>query len=662
MKPIFEKQISEKKMKSIIITVLIISNSFAQIIDSLQFIQNTNDTTINSDTTYIAPNDSLFILKISELDENSFSISREKIIKSNYRFAGDLLNDFPLAFQRDYGFVGYPNEILLYGIGSPFVNWMSDGISLNDRFNNSYNLNLIQTEDIDSIEVVPLTRGFLYGSYMYPVTVNFITRDFIPKQPYSRIRYIQGPNREASVDANFHALVSKKFLFSFDITNRIKDSTFRNTEFSIWQIKTRLKYFLSDEINFIASYNYNDYKIGFNGGIDIDSIESLTTDINSILYDEFLAPVNLPDDKIKTLQHFPRLSLLTNFFTWLKSDVNVFYRFSRVNRKDIFFDLTEEKVSGFSFNNKVFLKNFEFKLFVDYENQRQSARIRDDIIILPIFDTYVLSNTFNVLSFGGILTSKLLQDKMNISLFYKYSDLKKNFGREIFYSGTDITISSFGYSTNPTNSGMGFDLSFRFNDNLKFYAGGSFFDEYSISSTNKEPLLFQSGLSFSNDFLNTDLYYVYNEYLVHSSANYHKQADRVNGLALSLKTKFNFILLESQNTFYDSPSGSELYFVPDFSSRTGLYYNDFLFDNNLDLKAGFIFTYFGKQNFSSVETRIIKVPSVSRLDFSLAGEVRKAAIVYFIIENLFDKKYYLTPYYPMPERNFRFGIAWEFLN
>lgn len=649
-------------MKSIIITVLIISNSFAQIIDSLQFIQNANDTTINSDTTYIAPNDSLFILKISELDENSFSISREKIIKSNYRFAGDLLNDFPLSFQRDYGFVGYPNEILLYGIGSPFVNWMSDGISLNDRFNNSYNLNLIQTEDIDSIEVVPLTRGFLYGSYMYPVTVNFITRDFIPKQPYSRIRYIQGPNREASVDANFHALVSKKFLFSFDITNRIKDSTFRNTEFSIWQIKTRLKYFLSDEINLIASYNYNDYKIGFNGGIDIDSIESLTTDINSILYDEFLAPVNLPDDKIKTLQHFPRLSLLTNFFTWLKSDVNVFYRFSRVNRKDIFFDLTEEKVLGFSFNNKVFLKNFEFKLFVDYENQRQSARIRDDIIILPIFDTYVLSNTFNVLSFGGILTSKLLQDKMNISLFYKYSDLKKNFGREIFYSGTDITISSFGYSTNPTNSGMGFDLSFRFNDNLKFYAGGSFFDEYSISSTNKEPLLFQSGLSFSNDFLNTDLYYVYNEYLVHSSANYHKQADRVNGLALSLKTKFNFILLESQNTFYDSPSGSELYFVPDFSSRTGLYYNDILFDNNLDLKAGFIFTYFGKQNFSSVETRIIKVPSVSRLDFSLAGEVRKAAIVYFIIENIFDKKYYLTPYYPMPERNFRFGIAWEFLN
>lgn len=650
-------------MKLFFIIALFTINSIAQIIDSLQFIQTPNDTIISSDTTYIAPGDSLFILKTSELDENNFFIPRESIIKSNYRFAGDLLNDFPLSFQRDYGFVGYPNEILFYGIGSTFVNWMSDGISLNDRFSNSYNLNLIQTEDIDSIEIVPLTKGFLYGSYMYPVTINFITRDFIPPQPYSRIRYIQGPNREASIDANFHALVSRKFLFSFDITNRIKDSTFRNTEFSIWQIKTRLKYFLSDEINLIASYNYNNYTIGFNGGIDVDSIASLTADINSILYNDFLAPVNLPDDEIKTLQHFPKLSLLTNFFTWLKSDVNIHYRFSRVNQRDIFFDLTEEKVLGFSFNNRILLKNFEFKLFVDYENQKQSSRIRDDRI-LPIFDTYVLSNTFNVLSLGGILTSKLLQDKLNISLFYKYSDLKKNFEREIFYSGDDIIISSFSYSTNPANSGMGMDLSFRFNDNLRFYIGGTFLGEYSTSSTNNEPLLFQSGLSISNDFLNANLFYVYNEYLINSLAKYqyYKQADKVNGLALSLKAKFKFILLESKNAFYKSPAGSELYFVPEFNSRTGLFYNDFLFDNNLDLKAGFIFTYISEQNFSSVETTIKKVPSVSRLDFSLAGEIRKAAIVYFIIENIFDKKYYITPYYPMPERNFRFGVAWEFLN
>lgn len=209
-------------MRLLFIISLFTINSYAQNIDSLQFNKTSDDTLNNSDTTYIVPGYSLFILKTSELDENNFFILRESIIKSNYRFAGDLLNDFPLSFQRDYGFVGYPNEILFYGLGSPFVNWMADGISLNDRFSNSYNLNLIQTEDIDSIEVVPLTRGFLYGSYMYPVTINFITRDFILPQPYSRIRYIQGPNREASVDANFHALVSKNFYSHLILPTELK--------------------------------------------------------------------------------------------------------------------------------------------------------------------------------------------------------------------------------------------------------------------------------------------------------------------------------------------------------------------------------------------------------------------------------------------------------
>jgi outer membrane cobalamin receptor len=121
-------------------------------------------------------------------------------------------------------------------------------------------------------------------------------------------------------------------------------------------------------------------------------------------------------------------------------------------------------------------------------------------------------------------------------------------------------------------------------------------------------------------------------------------------------------LLETQNSLFTASSGKIIYSIPEFISRTGIYFKDYLFNDNLDLKAGFIFTYFGDQNYNSVSTQINKVPAVSRLDFSLAGEIQKAAIVYFIWENLFDKKYYLTPYYPMPFRNIRFGVAWEFLN
>ncbi|MEJ5261271.1 MAG: putative porin [Ignavibacterium sp.] len=646
-------------MKLLFAVLLFSFNSFSQIKDSLLIQQIISDTSMNIDSTVIQ-RDSTVILNLSYTDNHSIFISRKDIVKSNYRFAGDLLNDFPFAFQRDYGFIGYPNEVMMFGVGNSFINWMTDGISQSERLSNSFYLNLIQTEDIDSIEIVPLTRGFLYGSYMNPLTVNFITRDFIPPRPYSRIRYIQGPDREASVDVNFHALLSKNFLFSFDISNRIKDSTFRNTEFSLWQVKTKVKYFLSNHVNILATYNYDDYKLGFNGGIDVDSITKITSDVNSILYDNFLAPVKYPNGELKTLQHFPKLSLLTNFFSWLKSDLNFYYRYSRYDERADFQKNIEEDVYGFSFPNKITVKNFEFNLLFDYENIKQTTEIIDDRIV-PSGDL-IYNNERKIFSVGGILTARLLQDKLNVSLFYKHSGFQEKYYSNVITN--NLVVNDIAYTSDFNNSGMGADVSFKFNDNLKFYAGSSFLNKYSIDDS-KESLLFQAGLSYNNEFLSANALYFINEY--DYRPNYSPlfmqsiSSGDVDGLGLSIKAKYKFVLLESQNAKYNSRTNNSLNGLPEWNSRTGLYFNDYLFNDNLDLKAGFVLTYIGKQNYLLFNNNI-EVPAVTRIDFTVAGEIRKAAIVYFVLENILDKKYYLTPYYPMPERNFRFGIAWEFLD
>jgi hypothetical protein len=59
---------------------------------------------------------------------------------------------------------------------------------------------------------------------------------------------------------------------------------------------------------------------------------------------------------------------------------------------------------------------------------------------------------------------------------------------------------------------------------------------------------------------------------------------------------------------------------------------------------------------------IENVAPTNKLDFTLAGEIKKVAIFYFIWENLYYNEYYITPYYPMPDGNIRFGIAWELFN
>jgi len=79
-----------------------------------------------------------------------------------------------------------------------------------------------------------------------------------------------------------------------------------------------------------------------------------------------------------------------------------------------------------------------------------------------------------------------------------------------------------------------------------------------------------------------------------------------------------------------------------------------LFNQDLDLKTGFVLNYY---DFESKDFK-----SASQLDFTIAGTIRKVAIVYFSWENLLNEKYFIVPYYPMRERGIRFGIAWELFN
>ncbi|MFO7526389.1 MAG: putative porin, partial [Ignavibacteriaceae bacterium] len=102
--------------------------------------------------------------------------------------------------------------------------------------------------------------------------------------------------------------------------------------------------------------------------------------------------------------------------------------------------------------------------------------------------------------------------------------------------------------------------------------------------------------------------------------------------------------------------------VPEYSFNVGLYFRGNLFEDNLNLKSGLKFSYIGEHISPTNWIGRFKVDQAYRLDFILSGEIRKAAIVYFTIENLLDRKYYITPYYPMPGISLRFGLAWEFLN
>jgi len=642
-------------IKQLSALILFSTLSFAQNVDSLKISNNRfgSDSTIVSisDTTSIADTlkktetaikDTLIPIQGEPLTNVSTIIDKKTFLFQNYRYTGDLLRSFNLYFIKDLGFVGYPSESFIYGVGDNGVSYLQDGIFINNRYTNSLDLNLVQSEDIDSIEIVPSPRGFLYGPYNNPVTVNFITKDFISSEPYSRIKYYQGPDGEAMIDGKFSALVAKRWNLAMEVTNRSKDDTYVNTDLSLWQANAKLKYFTSDYFNVSGSYYYVRKQQGLNGGVNLDSLNKISDNPGSDLYQPFTAPVYFPNRKFDITQHNFNLRTLTKPFDESKLDLSIYYRYGldEDNFKMDSLDLGRNFKSrsfGSVINYLQKLDFLTFQLLGDYESN-------DDEIFWRSYN-YTNINKNERFSFGGILTARFLDNFIHTSLYYKQN-----------YWGVqgEDRISLHG---------VGADIIFLPAYGQSLYIGIS--SRESIYSEENVPA-FEIGTSYKNSQIELDIKYFnlehfYESYLEVPPWWYYIQ--KIRGLGLNFNYKFWFLLLETNTSYYFEVDDNRPVNIPDLQFIGGLYVNGLFFEDNLNLKAGFKFYYKGKTNIAGdYWGSIDSVGSTNKLDFTLAGEIKKVAIVYFIWENLFGNQYYITPYYPMPERNIRFGLAWELFN
>ncbi len=662
------------------ISILILLSGFssAQVNDSTKLLQQDKKIPASTDTTktsladtlkHTVVIDTLIPIHQKMINENSFVIPRNVINKLDYRYAGDLLKPFDFYFTKDQGFVGQPNETSIYGTGFNGISFLEDGILFNNRLTNSLDLNLIQTEYIDSIEIVPLPRGFLYSPYNNNVSINFITRDFLSRPPFSRVKYYQGPNGEALVDVLFNSWLYKRFNASFDITNRKTDDSYLNSNFSLWQARLKLKYILSDKINIIANYYFVTSQTGLNGGVDYSQIESTTkdinsalygNDINSILYNAQLAPVIDSTRYEQTKQQNFSLRFLGRFSEFSNTDLTIYYRsnfdeissgpdsayFVNTDRNKIFGASLRQDFTGNLFNLS-FIGNYE-KYDLNYDALYQSLH--------PVVN-YNSSN-------------------YSLSSIISFATGDKTFVPSIFFKASHNPFLTY----NPNSAGYGADLKVNFHPNLFFYAGYSFYNDtdiknFEVSADYKSENLAVGFKYFSKRDFYRNVFPIPDpsDTLPHTNLNSQYPApfgyvifseEDMNGLGAHLNFDIWKIAIENSAAYYFNPNNSEtlLSSVPKYTYRGGIYYKNILFNGNLDLKTGLVFYYNGERS-SKINNLILPVVSANNhIDFTLAGEIQKAAIVYFTWENLLNKQYFIVPFYPMPGRNIRFGIAWELFN
>jgi outer membrane cobalamin receptor len=592
-----------------------------------------------SKTTEATKKDTLVPIQGEPLTDVSNIINKRTFLFDNYRYTGDLLRSFSFNFIKDLGFIGYPNESFIYGVGDNGISYLQDGVLINNRFTNSLDLNLVQSEDIDSIEIVPSPRGFLYGPYNNPVTVNFITRDFISTEPYSRVKYYEGPDGEAMIDGKFNARIFKRWNLGFQVTNRKFDSTYTNSEFSIWQVNTKLKYFLSNSVNITSSYYFVHSKQGMNGGVDYDSLGKISDNPNLDLYNSFIAPVVSPNQKLDVLQNNFSLRALAKPFNDSQLDLSIYYRYGLDKLRDFrdsvdYKDESKSKSYGTVLNYYYSYDFLTLQIFGDYEKSDFGYSSTN----------YTSNSTDELYNLGGLITLSTLDNMLKFSIYYK----------DGYRERTD-----FSYN------GMGTDLKYILTDEFSFYAGYSIRHVYEIYD--QVPTI-EAGFNYKNFNLVLDLKYFNNEYINElrwsgGPEYYHDYSQKNEGLGIILNYKLWILLLETNSTFYFNIKNESRLILPKWQFVGGIYVNELFFGNNLNLKAGFKFHYTGEIKSSEYWwLSNSNVDPTNKLDFTLAGEIKKVAIFYFIWENLFGNQYYITPYYPMPERNIRFGLAWELFN
>lgn len=588
----------------------------------------------------------------------SLIIPQEEIRRMNLRYAGDLFSLVPVSYKRSLGFSGLPEEMNFYGAGFGNVSYFENGILLNDRMRNFYDLNLYQTEDVDSIEVVPSPRGFLHGVFNNLSAVNLITKDFVAMPPYTRIKYIESPFGEGYVDAQFNSLFSKKYIFSFDISNRKMDAGFLNTDYSLWQAKVKLKYLYSNSLNFFLNYNFVKSDIGLNGGIDYDTLAIRTTEPWLYLYNERTSPVVDRESYQKVKQHNFSLRILAHLYEESTSELSLYYRFNldeyrqnefgRQSGISTFLSDRKTKVLGGIVSHQTNFCIFNLALKGNYEYLEYSG-----FYSYPKFLYWKYSTHENNLILDGILTLNDSDNKLIPAVFGKVVSTKGN--RYFSFGG---------------------DIKYLLSDNSSIYSGISYiektqdydpltitvlrgFDTFLISEIGYK-LMTEKTLTILDLFYKRDGSWITYEETYGAGITFNYQYWKIHALTNSLFTK---------RKYRYSSIGPTL---PTLTLNWKIEYRDTLFNSSLHMRTGFEAKYSSRHVYSKYDfyrtTEVFydiskpDVPAWFTLDFYLSGEIQRSAMIYFSWENLFGYQYYVTPYYPMPGRGIRFGITWEFAN
>ncbi|MBI4547600.1 MAG: TonB-dependent receptor plug domain-containing protein [Ignavibacteriae bacterium] len=587
----------------------------------------------------------------------------------DYRYLGDLLSMTPGMFIRDLGSPGQFHGLTIQGLDARSIAFMSDGVLLNEPLTGLFDPNLYPTENIERIEVITGPRAFLYGLNGTGATINMVTKSKKAIRPYSRIRYSESIYGFGVVDG----LISQDIIRGLNVTlgalHNTFDGRFPNSDYDAWNVRGKIRYNISNRVNVVASGMYNQTFLGLNGGVhDTTSPE--------FRFDRLRATMRNTDSYEKITRHDAQLGIAAKFFPDTNAISTVTLYFSdnlreyrdeenRPNSNGIF--VKEDHLTqwyGVKLTQHTMIQNHQLDVGAEFQSRGVIASDVTGQRIRTLWSTY----------------SRLGFQPFHTVIFSPYARFDSYLGHKDLSYGVDSRAKLLDW----LEASAGYSNSYRFTtfqetywdiDPTKCQIAGEYRENHHLAEVgltlSNQPVGWMT-IKYFYRMIEDPLELTYDE-LNDPSCEYVIDLDRKRiheGLTATEAFRLGSFSVEGNAQYITITNGfKEFRFLPRWSGTGGIYFWDKLFNNHLDLKTGFRGRAFS--SYRAVEynqqaqvflpSTLDDIPASAAIDFILIAHLGDAYF-HLIWENLLDRQYITTTFYPMPDRAIRFSISWEFLD
>ncbi len=567
-------------------------------------------------------------------------------------------------FVWDLGEPGQNSQLLFHALDWRSISLSLDGIPLNDPIGGGFNLYDVPIEFVNRLEIVPAAIGPSTPTPAPAGMLNIISPQYITYRPVTKIRFLQGPYGEVFTDGLYTQNVSRSTNLVIGFQRHATDGRYTNASYDAWNLRTRLRFDLTNRLNVGLTYLYTKRVNGTNGGVFIDSTRSI--------FQGPAATVRFPQATETLWRHDVALQILTALFadTTARTAVTLTYTLHERDYRDMQSPvysnpaLDRTHVAGLRLMQNIPLGFLDAT--VGGELQRMDVTASRHVGLRNETRGGVWGRASTKL-FG------ILEPRVHVREdFFEDERLPSAGAGLTLHAGTwwEFLIDAASVRRIPTLQERFWTspLVTRLSDVRA--ERHRIFEATLIARPWESASLALTGFDRTID--DGVLFVATSPAATRSTGVAIVSVSRlsIQGATLEATLPVWKFGLQLTGSFLEYTEGDTIKtLLPKWSGTAEVYYRDQLFNDNLDLKLGIrvqgMSRHRGMEYVPSlpayVENRGEEVGRFASMDLYGIFHIGDAFVT-LAWENFLDVNYYITPVHPMPDRNITLGINWRFLD